>query len=200
MTGPTVPCCCCCWPLCLRAPVPASLLSLRLGFLLAFSRLPWLPFLLFCPGTPTAGRVNKGRPDTAGGPGHGQEREEGCGQEAGWGWGGGGGGEEAQMWSRCPPDLLGQGSATQVLRGGPMSLFTLHLNQTTSSFLRPWTLDPSGPRASPSRALQLWGQAGRLPTPPSHTTATSLPPAGCVTLAKSLPLSGPSHPPSKLPF
>lgn len=54
-----------------------------------------------------------------------------------WAWVGrwGGAGEEAQMWSRCPPDLLGQGSATRVLRGGPMSLFTLHLNQTTSSFL-----------------------------------------------------------------
>ena len=108
------------------------------------------------------------------------------------GWGGG-------------PEVVGvpssQGSATWVLRGGPMSLFTLHLNQTASSFLTfPQTLDPSGPRASPSRALQLWGQAGRLPTPPSHTTATSLPPAGYVTLAKSLPLSGPSHPSSKLPF
>lgn len=108
------------------------------------------------------------------------------------GWGGG-------------PEVVGvpssQGSATWVLRGGPMSLFTLHLNQTASSFLTfPQTLDPSGPRASPSRALQLWGQAGRLPTPPSHTTATSLPPAGYVTLAKSLPLSGPSHSSSKLPF
>lgn len=67
-----------------------------------------------------------------------------------------GGGEEAQRWSRCSPGLLGQGSATWVLRGGPMSLFTLHLNQTASSFLTfPQTLDPSGSRASPSRALQL---------------------------------------------
>lgn len=75
-----------------------------------------------------------------------------------------------------------------------MNLSTLHLNGTGSSFLT------ERPEASPNQSLQLWGQAGRLPRPPSHTTATSLPRAGYVTSAKSLPLSGPSHPTSKLPF
>lgn len=60
MTGPAGPSCCGGWPLRLREPAPASLLSFLLGFLLAFSRRPWPPFRLFCPATPTAGRVSLG--------------------------------------------------------------------------------------------------------------------------------------------
>ena len=49
VSGPVVPGCGCCCPLCLRELEPGSLLFFLAGCLLAFSLRPWPPFLLFCP-------------------------------------------------------------------------------------------------------------------------------------------------------
>lgn len=181
MTGPTVPWCCgCCWPLRLREPAPASLLSFLLGFLLAFSRRPWPPFLLFCPASPTAGRVNKECPAASASeetPGMTQGSRRGVGRKLGGGCGGGGEvGVTAFRQSGSPsrpPQTSGhfRGPRNLGTEMGSQEPFTLHpsMNQTPSSSLcLPQTLDPNGPRC----LVQLSGQAGQPPAPLAHSTAS----------------------------